>query len=77
MKQFSTISTLFNHLISEKELLEIVVKHGYEDVARTFGVRELLDFFLAAALEKWDGFRDGTEVMASVGLKSPNYSGGK
>lgn len=41
---------------------------------RKFKVEDLLEFFVVAALEKWAGFRDGTEVMASVGLSPVNYS---
>ncbi|MBE1553956.1 hypothetical protein H4683_001031 [Filibacter limicola] len=63
MKQFSTISKLLSTLISPEELMELVEKHNYVDVARKFKVEDLLDFFVAAALEKWAGFRDGTEVM--------------
>ncbi|MBE1556119.1 IS4 family transposase [Sporosarcina limicola] len=74
MKQFSTISKLLSTLISPEELMELVEKHHYEDVARKFHVKDLLDFFVAAALEKWAGFRDGTEVMASIGLSPANYS---
>jgi len=74
MKQFNMISKLLSTLISTEELLEIVQKHQYEDIARKFHVEDLLDFFMAAALEKWDGFRAGTEVMASIGLHPVNYS---
>jgi len=74
MKQFNIISKLLSTLISPEELMEIVEKHQYEDVARKFHVEDLLDFFVAAALEKWAGFRDGTDVMASIGLSPVNYS---
>ena len=74
MKQFNTISTLLTTLISPEELMAIVEKHNYIDVARTFKVENLLDFFIAAALEKWAGYRDGLEVMASIGLSPVNYS---
>lgn len=74
MKQFNTIKKLLSTLISNDELMEIVEKHHYEDVARKFHVEDLLDFFVAAALEKWAGYRDGTEIMASIGLSSVNYS---
>ncbi|MBE1556958.1 hypothetical protein [Sporosarcina limicola] len=50
MKQFNIISKLLSTLISPEELMELVEKHQYED---------LLDFLVAAALEKWAGFRDG------------------
>ena len=74
MKQFNTISKLLTTLISPEELMAIVEKHNYIDVARTFKVENLLDFFIAAALEKWAGYRDGSEVMASIGLSPVNYS---
>lgn len=74
MKQFNIISKLLSILISEEELMTIVEKHNYVDVARTFKVENLLDFFIAAAIEKWDGYRGGTEVMASIGLSPANYS---
>jgi hypothetical protein len=74
MKQFNTISKLLANLISHDELISIVQKHNYEDVARKFCVTNLLDFFLAAALEKWDGFRDGADTMSSIGLTEISYS---
>ncbi len=46
MKHFITVSSLVNHLISESELQGIFQKHGYEDLARKCGVRELIDFLL-------------------------------
>ncbi|MEK5037525.1 hypothetical protein [Sporosarcina sp. FSL K6-3457] len=48
--------------------MEFLEKHNYKEIARKFKVEDLLDFFVAAAPEKWAGFRDGTEVMAYVGL---------
>lgn len=74
MKQFTIISKLLAILISPEELMELLEKHNYKDVARKFKVEDLFDFFVAAALEKWSGFRDGTEVMESVGLSPVNYS---
>ena len=47
--------------------MSIVEKHNYIDVARTFKVENLLNFFIAAALEKWAGYRDGAEIMVSIG----------
>lgn len=74
MKQFNTNSKLLAILISPEELMELLEKHDYKEVARKFPVEALLDFFVAAALEKWAGFRHGTEVMASIGLTPVNYS---
>lgn len=74
MKEFNTITKLLSTLISLEELLSLLEKHNYVDVARKFKVEDLLDFFVASALEKWAGFRDGTEVMASIGLSPVNYS---
>lgn len=74
MKQFNTISKLLSTLISPEELMAIVEKHNYTDVARKFKVENLLDFFMAATLEKWAGYRDGADVMASIGLSSVDYS---
>ena len=74
MKQFNTISKLLSTLISPEELMGLLEKHDYVDVARKFKVEDLLNFFVAAALEKWAGFRDGTEMMASIGLSPVNYS---
>ena len=74
MKQFNTISKLLATLISPEELKELLEKHHYIDVARNFKVEDLLDFFMASALEKWTGFREGTDVMASIGLSSVHYS---
>ena len=74
MKQFNMISKLLSTLISTEELTALIEKHHYEDIARKFHVEDLLDFFMAAALEKWAGYRDGTDVMASIGLSPVNYS---
>ena len=74
MKQFNTISKLLSTLISTEELTALIEKHHYEDIARKFHVEDLLDFFMAAALEKWAGYRDGADVMASIGLSPVNYS---
>lgn len=53
MKQFTIISKLLAILISPEELMELLEKHNYKDVARKFKVEDLFDFFVAAALEKW------------------------
>lgn len=74
MKEFSTISSLLANLISTDEVTEIAHKYGYEEVAREFGLKELLDFFLAAALEKWAGYREGADVMPAIGLPSVHFS---
>lgn len=55
MKQFNTISKLLSTLISPEELKALLEKHNYIDVARNFKVEDLLDFFMAAALEKVGG----------------------
>ncbi|WP_318615871.1 transposase [Sporosarcina sp. YIM B06819] len=54
--------------------MELLEKHNYKVVARKFKVEDLLDFFVGATLEKWAGFRDGTEMMASIDLSPVNYS---
>ena len=53
--------------------MTIVEKHNYIDVARTFKVENFLNFFIAAAVVKWDGYRDGTEILASIGFFMVNY----
>lgn len=74
MKEFNTITKLLSTLISPEELAELLEKHNYVDVARKFKVEDLLNFFVASALEKWAGFREGSEVMAAIGLTPVNYS---
>lgn len=58
MKEFNAITKRLSTLISSEELMKPLEKHNYVDVARKFKVEDLFDFFVAAALEKWAGFRD-------------------
>ncbi|AJD92897.1 hypothetical protein JMA_35800 [Jeotgalibacillus malaysiensis] len=74
MNQFSTISALFDHLISTDSFRSLLEKHNYTDVSRKFSVRDLIDFLMAAALEKWDGYRDGADKMSSLQLNAVHYS---
>jgi len=74
INQFSSVSTLFNQLISENELLSIAETHQYVDEVRKFGVRQLIDFLLAAALEKWSCYRDGADQMEAVKLPPVHHT---
>ena len=74
MNQFTTISALFDQLIAEEELEQCLKTYGYEDVARKFRVRDLIDFLFAAALGKWEGYRDGADQMAAFDLAPVNFS---
>lgn len=74
MNQFSTISALFDHLISTDEFQSLLEKHDYVEVSRKFSARDLIDFLMAASLERWDGFRDGADRMMSLQLNAVHYS---
>ncbi|WP_391559267.1 IS4 family transposase [Robertmurraya sp.] len=66
MSQTSTLLRALQQVISEKEVYEMAEKYGYQEIARKFTVYELLKYWVTAAVEEWNGFRDSESAMKKM-----------
>ncbi|MED3755484.1 IS4-like element IS5377 family transposase, partial [Geobacillus stearothermophilus] len=60
--------------LSDEEIQLIAEAVGYRDSSRTFTLRELIHFFLLAAMHQWKSFRHGADVGPLYGLPRFHYS---
>jgi hypothetical protein len=74
MEKDTTLMKLIQTLLPEGEIRSLVQSVEYEDKARKFTIDQLLQYWIHAALEKWEGFRDGADRASQSGLPSVNYS---
>lgn len=74
MKKSTMLSNILQTIIPKEELLPFIEQIGYVDSARKFTVYDLFLFLSQAALQQWDGYRDGEKRMPSAGLAKANYS---
>jgi hypothetical protein len=74
MKKNTTFTKLIQTLLPEEEINSLTQSVEYEDKARKFTIYQLLQYWIHAALEKWEGFRDGADRADQSGLPPVNYS---
>jgi hypothetical protein len=75
MKKNSILLNTLQSIWTQKEIDETLQACGYRDTARKFSVSQLLNFWVYAAIGKWDSFRDSEEQMKGhLGLVSVDYS---
>ncbi|MED5014896.1 hypothetical protein P9859_11540, partial [Geobacillus stearothermophilus] len=68
MNKHTTLPNLMQKLVSDEEIQLIAEAVGYRDSSRTFTLRELIHFFLLAAMHQWKSFRHGADVGPLYGL---------
>lgn len=56
MNNFNTFKTIFNELITEKDISSIYQAHNFVDSARKFTAVDIMNFFAKAAILRWKGF---------------------
>jgi hypothetical protein len=66
LSQTTTLLKVLQQIISEEEVYEIAAKYGYQEVARKFTAYELLKYWVTAAVEEWNGFRDSESAMMNI-----------
>jgi hypothetical protein len=74
MKKSTMFSVLVQSILTEEENKPLVELIGYQDKARKFSVYTLLQYWMQAAFEKWEGYRPGVDRGLSCGLPAVNYS---
>ncbi|MED4270447.1 IS4 family transposase, partial [Geobacillus stearothermophilus] len=74
MNKHTTLPNLMQKLVSNEEIQLIAEAVGYRDSSRTFTLRELIHFFLLAAMHQWKSFRHGADVGPLYGLPRFHYS---
>ncbi|KMY57632.1 transposase [Geobacillus stearothermophilus] len=74
MNKHTTLPNLMQKLVSDEEIQLIAEAVGYRDSSRTFTLRELIHFFLLAAMHQWKSFRHGADVGPLYGLPRFHYS---
>jgi hypothetical protein len=74
MKKNTTFTKLTQILLTEEEVKQLSELIGYEEKGRKLTVYTLLQYWIHAALEKWEGFRDGADRAFKSGLLPINYS---
>ncbi|REE55388.1 hypothetical protein A8990_1701, partial [Paenibacillus taihuensis] len=68
MKHRTMLAPILQSIIPKEELQLLLHQANYVDTARKFTVYELFVFLAEAALQQWDGYRDGEKRMAACGL---------
>ncbi|MGO4546644.1 IS4 family transposase [Paenibacillus sp. 2TAB23] len=74
MKKSTRLSNILQTILPKAEVLPFIEQVGYVDSARKFTVYDLFLFLSQAALQQWDGYRDGEKRMPFSGLERVNYS---
>ncbi|MBW7644801.1 IS4 family transposase, partial [Geobacillus thermoleovorans] len=74
MNKHTTLPNLMQKLVSDEEIQLIAEAVGDRDSSRTFPLRELIHFFLLAAMHQWKSFRHGADVGPLYGLPRFHYS---
>lgn len=74
MKKFTMFSHILQMVLPKEEVLPLIEQTGYIDTARKFTVYDLFLFLSQAALEQWDGYRDGEKRMGYSGLRKVDHS---
>jgi IS4 transposase len=77
MKKYTTFIKLIQTLLTEEEVMQLVKSTEsieYEEKGRKFTIYILLQYWICAAFEKWEGFRDGADRAFQSGLPSVDYS---
>ncbi|MDT8863105.1 IS4 family transposase [Alkalihalobacillus sp. MEB130] len=66
MNKINTLPRLLQLFITEEEMIQIALKHGYIETARKFNFVHLINFWSVAATETWSGYREAEAHL-------PNY----
>lgn len=74
MKKSTSLSNILQTVIPKEQILPILEKLGYIDVARKFTVYDLFLFLAEAAFQQWGGYRDGEQRMGLCGLQTVDHS---
>jgi hypothetical protein len=74
MKQCTSYATILQKVMTKEEVEAILEALGVIDTARKFTFYDLLLFLVEAAGHQWEGYRDGEQRMASVGLRTVDHS---
>lgn len=74
MNKNKPIAKILQEVITEKELGQIVEKHGYKDVGRKMTVMLLLRYFLLGAMVQSKSYRELAVQGQLCGLKRVDYS---
>lgn len=70
----TTLVGILQSVFPHEEIQAMLEHLGYVDTARKFSVYDLFLFLAEAALQQWDGYRDGEQRMAAAGLQPAHYS---
>lgn len=74
MKNYTTFLNILKGLVTDEDILKILLKYDYVDVATKFTVAAMLNFFTTASLNEWEGYRHGCDVSKNYGLVSVDHS---
>ncbi|MDR0271372.1 transposase, partial [Paenibacillus sp.] len=74
MKKSTTFQTLIQSVLTESEIQTLAQSLNYDDTARKFTVHTLLLYWVQAAFEQWNGYREGADRAPSCGLPEVDYS---
>ncbi|NOV01694.1 IS4 family transposase [Paenibacillus planticolens] len=73
-KAAHSVNCLYPYKHPKEEVLPLIKEVSYVDSARKFTVYDLFLFLSQAALQQWDGYRDGEKRMSSCGLVKADHS---
>ena len=74
MSKNSKVMDITQVLLTEEEIKEFSDLIGYTDTARKFTVYDLLKYFVAASVGKWNSFREGESAASDFNLESVDHS---
>lgn len=74
MNNRTTLAPILQSVLPKEELEPMIQSLGYVDTARKFTVYDLFLFLAEAAIQKWDGYRDGEQRMTGCGLRKVDHS---
>ncbi|KHL91188.1 hypothetical protein QW71_36105 [Paenibacillus sp. IHB B 3415] len=75
MNKYTPFSAVFKQVLTPEDIQTLIGKtKGYEDTGNKMTVGLLLDYFVQACYQKWNGFRESTRLGPSYGLPKVHYS---
>ncbi|GKV70422.1 transposase [Sporosarcina sp. NCCP-2716] len=74
MNKNTTLQTLIESFLPEKDLQAILNEFQYEETARKCPVSVLLSYLIHSAANEWNSLRHAADVGKSIGLTSVDYS---
>lgn len=74
MNYRTTLAPILQSVLPKEELEPMLESLSYVDTARKFTVYDLFLFLAEAAMQEWDGYRDGEQRMAGCGLRKVDHS---